>query len=293
MFSLDIILQQIVYGLVLGSIYVLIAAGFSFIWGIVGVLNLAHGEFFMIGAYAGYFAAAYWGWNPVFGLMLAMVTAFLIGALLQRLVIEPLRGRKKADFEINTLMMTIGISMFLMNLALILFGPKYRGIPSYFDGTLRLGPIVMSYDRLSIFLVALLLVGLWAVFFKYARVGLIMRAVSENPEAAALAGAPITRILYLSFGMCTALAGAAGALLLPIYNAYPTVGAGVILLALFIVIFGGLGSIRGAVYAGFIIGILESLAVLFVSSGWKDAIVFLIVICVLTFKPHGLSGTKE
>jgi len=117
--------------------------------------------------------------------------------------------------------------------------------------------------------------------------------VSENPEAAALAGIPINRILYLSFGLSAALAGAAGALLVPIYNAYPTVGANVILLAFSIVIFGGLGSVKGAIYAGFLIGILESLAVLFISSSWKDVIVFLVVILVLTFRPRGLMGIKE
>jgi branched-chain amino acid transport system permease protein len=129
--------------------------------------------------------------------------------------------------------------------------------------------------------------------FKFTRLGLSMRAVSENPEAAALAGIPINRILSVSFGLSAALAGAAGALLVPIYNAYPTVGANVILLAFSIVIFGGLGSVKGAIYAGFLIGILESLAVLFISSSWKDVIVFLVVILVLTFRPRGLMGIKE
>jgi len=129
--------------------------------------------------------------------------------------------------------------------------------------------------------------------FKLTRIGLSMRAVSENPEAAALAGIPINRILAFSFGLSAALAGAAGALLVPIYNAYPTVCATVILLAFSIVIFGGLGSVKGAIYAGFLIGILESLAVLFISSSWKDVIVFLVVILVLTFRPRGLMGIKE
>ena len=193
----------------------------------------------------------------------------------------------------GTLMMTIGISMFFQNLVLNIFGPKYKGIPLFFDGRLQLGPIIMTYDQLAIFIVAVILITLLMSLFKFTRVGLSMRAVSENPEAAALAGIPINKILCFSFGVSAALAGAAGALLVPIYNAYPTVGANVILLAFSIVIFGGLGSVKGAIYAGFLIGILESLAVLFISSSWKDVIVFLVVILVLTFRPRGLMGIKE
>jgi branched-chain amino acid transport system permease protein len=218
---------------------------------------------------------------------------FIIGVGFERITIAPLRRRKKVDYDMSTLIMTVGISIFLINLILVVFGPKYKGVPAYFDGVFRLGPIIMSYDRVTIFLVALCLIGILLSLFKYTRIGLAMRAVSENADAAALAGIPLNRIVYMAFGLSTALAGAAGALLIPIYNAYPTVGQTVILLAFSIVIFGGLGSVKGAIYAGFLVGILESLAVLFISSAWKDVIVFLIVILVLTFRPRGLMGIKE
>lgn len=293
MYSVEIILQQIFYGVVLGSTYVLIASGFSLIWGVVGILNLAHGEFFMLGAFATYFIFTYLEWNPILGILITMVLIFGTGFLSEKLTIKPLRHRKRMDYEMSTLMMTIGIQIFLQNLALVIFGPKYKGIPAYFDGILRLGPLVISYDRMFIFIVALLLIAILLLLFKYTRVGLAMRAVSENPDAASLAGIPMDRTLSISFALSTSLAGAAGALLIPIYNAYPMVGANVILLAFSIVIFGGLGSVKGAIYAGFIVGIFESLAVLFISSAWKDVIVFLIVILVLTFRPRGLFGLKE
>jgi branched-chain amino acid transport system permease protein len=293
MYSPGIILQQIFYGLVLGSNYVLIAAGFSLIWGVVGVLNLAHGELFMLGAFAAYFVFYHIGGGLIPATLIAMGIVFVIGAITEKLTIEPLRKRKKTDYEMSTLMMTIGLSIFLQNLVLILFGPKYKGIPFFFEGLVRLGPIVITYDRLAIFVVALLLICVLLFLFKYTRIGLAMRAVSENPDGAALAGISINRVLYISFGLSGALAASAGALLIPIYNAYPTVGANVILLAFSIVIFGGLGSVKGAIYAGFLVGILESLTVLFISSSWKDVIVFLIVILVLTFRPRGLMGTKE
>jgi branched-chain amino acid transport system permease protein len=293
MFNLEIILQQLFYGLVLGSNYVLIAAGFSLIWGVVGVLNLSHGEFFMLGAYASYYVFRYIGGGFFPAIILSMVFIFFIGVLFEKVTIEPLRKRAKLDYEMSTLMMTIGISIFLQNFVLIVFGPKYKGVPAFFDGIIRMGPIIMSYDRLAIFIVALILIFLLLFLFKHTRIGLAMRAVSENPDGAALAGISINRVLYISFGLSTALAAAGGGLLIPIYNAYPTVGANIILLAFSIVIFGGLGSVKGAVYAGFLVGILESFAVLYISSSWKDVIVFLIVIVVLTFRPRGLMGLKE
>lgn len=293
MFTIEIILQQLFYGLVLGSNYVLIAAGFSLIWGVVGVLNLSHGEFFMLGAYASYYVFKYIGGGFFPAIILSMVVIFFIGILFEKITIAPLRKRSKLDYEMSTLMMTIGISIFLQNFILIVFGPKYKGIPAYFDGIIRLGPIVMSYDRVAIFIVALILIFLLLFLFKHTRIGLAMRAVSENPDGAALAGISINRVLYIAFGLSTALAAAGGGLLIPIYNAYPTVGANIILLAFSIVIFGGLGSVKGAVYAGFLVGVLESFTVLYISSSWKDVIVFLIVIVVLTFRPRGLMGLKE
>jgi branched-chain amino acid transport system permease protein len=293
MFNIEIILQQLFYGLVLGSNYVLIAAGFSLIWGVVGVLNLSHGEFFMLGAYASYYVFKYIGGGFFPAIILSMVIIFFIGVLFEKLTIEPLRKRTKLDYEMSTLMMTIGISIFLQNFVLIVFGPKYKGVPAFFDGIIRMGPIIMSYDRLAIFIVALVLIFLLLFLFKHTRIGLAMRAVSENPDGAALAGISINRVLYIAFGLSTALAAAGGGLLIPIYNAYPTVGANIILLAFSIVIFGGLGSVKGAVYAGFLVGVLESFTVLYISSSWKDVIVFLTVIVVLTFRPRGLMGLKE
>jgi branched-chain amino acid transport system permease protein len=293
MYNMEIILQQIFYGLVIGSNYVLIASGFTLIWGVLGVMNIAHGEFFMLGAYAAYFGLDYLGWGFFPATILAMALTFWIGVFFEKTTIQPLKSRKRMDYDMGTLIMTIGISIFLQNLALIVFGPRYKGVPTYFAGMIRLGAIIISYDRMAIFLVALLLISILIFLFKYTRIGLAIRAVSENPDGAALAGIPIGRILCFAFALSTSFAGAAGALLIPIYNLYPTVGGNVILLAFSIVIFGGLGSIKGAICAGFLVGILESLAVLFISSAWKDVIVFIIVILVLTLRPRGLMGIKE
>ena len=293
MFDFEVITQQVFYGIILGSNYVLIAAGFSLIWGIVGVLNLAHGEFFMLGAYIAYFIFTHIGGSVLLLVLGAIVVVGLVGVTCEKLTIAPIRRYGRTDYEMGTLMMTIGLSMFFQNLVLNVFGPQYKGIPMFFSGIIRLGFIIMTFDQLAILMGSLLLISLLLALFKYTRVGLALRAVSENREAAALAGIPINKVLFGAFGLSAALAAAAGALLIPIYNAYPTVGANVILLAFSIVIFGGLGSLKGAIYAGFIVGILESLAVLFISSAWKDVCVFLTVIAVLTWRPRGLMGIKE
>ena len=241
MYGPDIILQQIFYGVVLGSNYVLIAIGFSLIWGVVGVLNLAHGELFMLGAFAAYFTATYLGAGLLGVTFVAMLVVFAVGVALEKLAIEPLRRREKVEYEMSTLIMTIGISMCLQNLALIVFGAKYKGIPGYFDGLVRVGGLIVTYDRLATFVFAAGIVGALLLVFRYTRLGLAMRAVSENPDAAALVGIPRQRVLAWSFGVSGALAAAAGALLIPLYNAYPTVGTNIMLLAFSIVIFGGLG----------------------------------------------------
>jgi branched-chain amino acid transport system permease protein len=291
MLDIGIILQQLVYGLVIGSSYVLMAAGFSLIWGIMGVLNLAHGEFYMLGAYAAYYAATLLGLNPITSSLTASITIFFLGIVFERGLLSPLYGKK--GWEMNTVLITVGASILIQNLALVVFGEKYKGLPMYFDGELEAWKIVISYDRLVVFLVgALLILFLW-YFMKYTRAGLAMRAISQNREGAYLAGVNVRRIFYIAFGLSTAFAAAAGALLAPIFFVYPTVGAGPLLMAFAIVIFGGLGSVKGAIYAGFLVGIFESLVVLFVSSAWKDVFVFILVILVLSFRPRGLLGIRE
>jgi branched-chain amino acid transport system permease protein len=291
MFDLGMIFQQIAYGLVVGSSYVLMAAGFSLIWGIMGVLNLAHGEFYMLGAYTAYYASILLGLNPITSTLCASIAIFFFGIFFERVLLSPLYEKK--GWEMNTVLITIGASIFLQNLALIIFGEKYKGLPMYFDGELEVWKIVISYDRIVVFLVgALLIVFLW-YFMKYTRSGLAMRAISQNREGAYLAGVNVRQIFYIAFGLSAAFAAAAGALLAPIFFVYPTVGAGPLLMAFAIVIFGGLGSVKGAIYAGFLVGILESLVVLFISSAWKEVFVFILVIFILILRPRGLFGIRE
>lgn len=290
MFTVSILTQQIVYGLVIGSSYVLMAAGFSLIWGIMGVLNLAHGEFYMLGAYIAYYVSSLLGFNPIMSAIVAMAAMFFFGIAFERALLSPLYGRK--GWEMSTVLITVGASILIQNLALVIFGEKYKGLPMYFEGELEIWKIVLSYDRLVVFLVGIFLIALLWYLLKYTRVGMAMRAVSQNQEGAYLTGINVHKIFYLAFGLSAAFAAAGGALLAPIYFVYPTVGAGPLLMAFAIVIFGGFGSVKGAIVAGFLLGVFESLVVLMISSAWKDVFVFILVIIVLTVRPRGLFGIQ-
>ncbi len=290
MFTASILIQQIVYGLVIGSSYVLMAAGFSLIWGIMGVLNLAHGEFYMLGAYIAYYVSSLLGFNPIMSAIVAMAAMFFFGIAFERALLSPLYGRK--GWEMSTVLITVGASILIQNLALVIFGEKYKGLPMYFEGELEIWKIVLSYDRLVVFLVGIFLIALLWYLLKYTRVGMAMRAVSQNQEGAYLTGINVHKIFYLAFGLSAAFAAAGGALLAPIYFVYPTVGAGPLLMAFAIVIFGGFGSVKGAIVAGFLLGVFESLVVLMVSSAWKDVFIFVLVIIVLTVRPRGLFGIQ-
>ena len=290
MFDLSILIQQVVYGLVIGSSYVLMAAGFSLIWGIMGVLNLAHGEFYMLGAYFAYYACSLLGFNPIISALMAMVGVFSFGVVFERALLSPLYGRK--GWEMSTVLITVGASILIQNVALVTFGEKYKGLPVYFDGEVEIWKIFLSYDRLVVVVVGCLLIAFLWYLMKYTRVGMAMRAVSQNREGAYLTGINVHKVFYIAFGLSAAFAAAGGALLAPIFFVYPTVGAGPLLMAFAIVIFGGLGSVKGAIVAGFMVGVLESLVVLMVSSAWKDVFVFILVIIVLTLRPRGLFGIQ-
>jgi branched-chain amino acid transport system permease protein len=291
MFNLELILQQVVYGIIMGSMYVLMAVGFSLIWGIMDMLNFAHGEFYMLGAYFTYYILTFFGINPFFSIFLVMAILFVVGIFLFRLTIAPLQN--KPGWQNNTVIVTLGVSISLQNLAQIVFGERYKGIERYFNETLKFHGLAVGVDRIFIFALGLsLVIALW-IIIKRTRVGLSMRAISQDREAASLMGINNNQIYIITFGISGALAGAAGGLLAPIYFIYPTVGFMPLLMAFVVVILGGLGSVEGAIYAGFILGIIESISVLFLSSAWKDVVIFMLMILVLVFKPMGLCGIKK
>lgn len=276
--------QLLLNALVLALIYVLIASGFSLILSISRILNFAHGEIYMLGAFGCYFLYQVAGLNFFLALL---ITAIIIGALgvgLERLFFKPCRGN---DFAM--VIMSLGLTIFISGAALAVFGEKDRGVSSPFAGVIKISGVTFSIERLVIILVSIaIFVGLY-YFIKRVKIGQAMRAVAENSEAARLQGISIDRVCALSFGIGCALAAAAGVLTAPLYYVNPFLGPGAILPAIIVVILGGLGSISGVVAGSLILGFIQSFGGAYIG-GYSGLIAYCAVIILLTVKPQGLFG---
>jgi branched-chain amino acid transport system permease protein len=287
------ILSELVFqGLVRGAMYALMGIGLSLIFGILGVVNFAHGEFFMLGTYAMYFVSALLGLPFLAGVAAAAIGLFVVGVVIERALIEPLRQRAGRDWLLDSFVLTIGLMVILQNLALLGFGSRRRGITTMVEGSVVFGNVTITYERLAILALAVMIVGLLAAYIKFTDTGKAIRATAQDPEAAQTLGIEINRIYTVAFGIGAALAGAAGALLISIFPAFPTVGYQPVLKSFAVVILGGLGNIPGAIAGGFLLGIVEAYAIFFMSAGWQSVITPLIIILVLVFRPQGLFTTQ-
>jgi branched-chain amino acid transport system permease protein len=283
------LLSELIFqGLVRGAMYALMGIGLSLIFGILGVVNFAHGEFFMLGTYTMYYVSAVLGLPFLAGVAAAALALFVVGVLVERGLIEPLRKRAGRDWVLDSFVLTIGLMVILQNLALLGFGSRRRGITTMLDGSLTFGDVVITYERLAILALAVVIVALLAAYIKLTDTGKAIRATAQHPEAAQTLGIDINRIYTIAFGIGAALAGAAGALLISIFPAFPTVGYQPVLKSFAVVILGGLGNIPGAIAGGFVLGIVEAYAIFFMSAGWQSVITPLIIVLVLIFRPQGL-----
>jgi len=287
--TLDI--EQFINGLVSGCMYAIIASGLTLIWGTMKMLNFAHGEFYMLGGYAIFFAVGIFGIPPFLALVLAICIIFILGIIAERMAIQPLLD--KPNWEMSPLVMTVGLSIFLQNLALRVWGERFKNVPYFFDGTQELLGVRMANQRIFIFLVtAAVIMGLWVVINK-SKFGFALRATAQDREAALIVGINVQKIYSITFGLSCGMAGLAAVLLCPIYSVNPWMGANAVLKGFITVVLGGLGSFGGAILGGFILGIAESCSVILLSSEWKDVVAFGIFILVLIIRPSGLFGTKE
>jgi branched-chain amino acid transport system permease protein len=279
-----------VNGLVLGGTYALLGIGLTLIFGLMNLVNFAHGELYTLGAYATFAALALGGLNFFAAIAAAIVLGGLAGALGERLLLRPLR-----DESIDTTMLVmIGLWIALQNAELLVWGGVARSIPHPFPtAPIVLGPVGIAPLRLFVVATALaLIVAAW-LLIQRTRLGLAMRATFQDRETAALMGVRIGRIHTATFAFGSALAAAAGALLGPIFLAYPSMGDLASLKAFSVVILGGLGNLPGATLGGLLLGIAEELGAGYVSSGYRDAVGFVIIILVLLFRPSGLFARSE
>jgi branched-chain amino acid transport system permease protein len=283
------LLEQLIYGLTLGSMYAMVAAGLALMFGVVRLINFAHGEFFMLGAYAFWFAYRVLGLPyPVAGLAAALAMG-VFGIAYEQTVIRAILHR---SWHVQ-LIATLATSIVLTNLAIIVFGTQAKEVPTALASrVLEVGALRIAWHRLLVLAVTPLIFVALHWFVRHTKPGKAMRAMSQNREACAVVGVDVERVALWTFALGAMLAGAAAALLTPLYNIFPDMGALLTLKAFAAVIVGGFGYVQGAILASFLIGVTESLAAGYISYVYKDAFAFLIMIAVLLWRPQGLFGRR-
>ena len=279
--------QQVVNGLANGMGYVLIAVGLTLVFGVLRIVNFAHGEFYMLGAYFTYYVISIAGINYIAALLIATAGVAALGILANQFFFRPLRK----EHEFTILLSSLGLALLMANGAETLFGaaPKYVPTP-YADETMDIGPIVITQQRLLVIAVTIVMIAGTYWFIRNTRMGKMMQATAQNPEGAALTGINTGFVHAYTFAFACGLAALSGALVGPTAMLTHTVGDWAVLKGFIVVVMGGLGSVTGALFGGMLLGIAESLGGGYVSLGFKEAIGYGIIILVLLWRPQGLFG---
>ncbi len=283
---LEVLTQVAVSGILLGGVYALISIGLTLIFGVLRVINFAHGEFLMVAMYATYWLFHLYGLDPYVSIIVVTALLFVLGLLTQTVIIRPILNAPSS----MQIFATVGLSIVFQNAALLIWKGDYRSVETaYSKAVLNVGPLLVGVSRLVAFLVALAItVGIF-LFLKRTYVGKAIRCTAQDRTAALLMGINTNRIYLITFAIGTALVGIAGALLIPIYPTFPTVGAYFVLIAFVVVVLGGLGNMTGALLGGLIIGLVEAFSGFYVPA-YKEAVYFVVFILVLLVRPTGLFG---
>jgi branched-chain amino acid transport system permease protein len=288
---LTVILQQGINGLVVGSLYVLVALGLTLIYGVLVQINFAHADIVTLGAFAAYFVMHLLSGNYFAGIAIALIVGGALGWLLNTAIFAPLRDRGN---ELLPLIATIGVSIMLQNAMLLTLGPvPYAFDTPYSNHVIRFGGIFFTVQNLLIIVVSTITIGLLYAFMKFTFLGKALRAVSQDRETAGLMGINPNYIIMLTFIIASALAGMSGAMLGPVLVLTPFAGTSVIVKAFAIVIIGGFGNVEGTIIAGLIVGLIESYTTQFLDPGLIDIIVFALLLLTLAVRPTGLIAERR
>lgn len=289
------LLQQLINGVSLGSIYALIALGYTMVYGIINLINFAHGDIYMVGAYVGFALTTFLGLGFLPSLLLSMVACSLLGMIVEKVAYKPIRNSTR----ISALITAISVSLFLQYTMMYFVGPQTRTFPKVLESrklTFLGGKVILDSKNIYIVLVTVILMACLQYIVRRTKLGKAMRAVSLDKEAAELMGINVNKIISYTFALGSALAGAGGVLVGVYYNTInPLMGATPGLKAFVAAVLGGIGIIPGAVFGGFFLGMTETIVSAYGGSIFKDAVAFAILILVLLVKPNGLLGktTKE
>jgi len=294
--EMEIIFESLLNGLLMGSIYGLTAVGLTLIFGVLKVINFAHGSILMVGMFAAYWCVTLTGMNPYLAIPIVVPLMFYFGYFMQQFVIEPVfKVEKDVREPITVIIVTTGIWYILDNLALMIFGAEYRVVHTSVTGKLfeLPGDIYLLQPKVYGFIITFLCGLLLFWFLKKTLMGKAIRATSLDRDAASLMGINQYKIYRTAFGIGTAVAGLAGCVLVPFYSVYPSVGVIFDIRAFIIVVLGGLGSIPGAILGGIIVGIIESVGAMYMPSTWTELVIYGLFLLLLFAKPSGLFGSKH
>jgi branched-chain amino acid transport system permease protein len=283
-------LQSLISGILIGGVYALIGIGLTIIFGVMRVINFAHGEIMMVGMYMTYFLFTLFGIDPFVSVLITIPLMFVFGAILQKLFINRILGALPQ----NQILLTIGLGLIMSNSMMLAFTSDYKILTtSYSSSSYRLAGLSVSKPLAISFLITVVITAALYWFLMKTDTGQAIRATAQDREAAQLMGINVKWMSTLAFGIGASMAGTAGALISPTYYIFPQVGSAFTLKAFVITVLGGMGSVVGATLGGIIIGVVESMGAAYISSDWKDVVVFSIFLLVLLIKPSGLMGTSR
>lgn len=283
-----LIAQSLINGVILGTLYLLMAIGFTLAFGVMRIVNFAHGEFYMIGAFCALIGVTWLGLPFPVTLALTIAVAILLGAVVERVVFRPFRND-----ELSGMIASLGLAMILQHGALILFGPDPQAFPALVTGVFKWGSLIVPKSRALALGIGIVILLIFYIFLMHTRHGRALRAIVQDQEVAAVFGVRLEIMYPLGLGLGVALAAVAGGLMAPLFGVSPFIGATPLLKAFIVVILGGLGSIPGAALAAILLGLIESFTSSFVSASAADIVTFALVIVVLLVRPAGLLGRAE
>lgn len=284
---MDMPLQLLIIGIATGSAYALISSGFTLIYGILGIIQFAHGEVYMLGAYFGYLICLRLGFHYLVSIPLGIAGAAIIGLIIEKIVFRPLRSAPK----LSMMTVSLGLSFTLLNAALIIFGPEAWEYSSPYNAKiLKVGSFNLSEQRLMVIILSIGLMVLLHLIISRTAMGKAIRASAQDFEVAWMLGIDPNRISRFVFLIGSALAGAAGVLIAPVLTVMPFIGETALIKAFIIVVIGGFGSIKGAIVASFFIAVVESFTAGYLSPNYQNVVTFLVMFLFLLFKPSGLFG---
>ncbi len=280
--------QVIISGILSGTLYAMVALGLALIFGVMRVINVAHGPLLMLGAYVTYFLYTWLGLNPYLTVPVSMAALFVVGVVLQRTLIFRVVGAP----ELSSLLLTFGVSIALVNLAQLAFTSDLRAV-EYLTGSFVVGPFALSKSRLIAFVFAAAVTGLAFLFLQRSKLGKAIRATSQSPEVAMVCGINVQRVHLLTFGLASALAAAGGALISVIVAIQPEMGQIWTFKSFLVIVLGGAGNYPGTLLGGMLLGLIEQIASLFLTTQLSEVVAYVLLVVILLVRPTGLLGGRQ